>query len=164
MSLALLNRRYRLPLLSFFQRRIRNHADAEDLTHEVFLHVAAAGGGRAIDRPDAYVFQTAANLLRDRSRREQVRADYRQGCLPTGAQGDDSLTPERILAARESLAQVHSALHELSARTRTIFILYRLEYMTRREIAELLGLSVSAVEKHIVRATLRLHERLRSTE
>jgi DNA-directed RNA polymerase specialized sigma24 family protein len=43
-------------------------------------------------------------------------------------------------------------------------ILYRIENMSIREIADLLDLSTSAVEKHIIRATLRLREKLRSSE
>lgn len=39
--------------------------------------MAAAGEREVVARPDAYVFQTAANLLRDRCHRDQVRAEYR---------------------------------------------------------------------------------------
>ena len=163
-SLALLNRRYRPALIAFFMRRLRNHADAEDLTHEVFLRVAAAGGRDVVGRPDAYVFQTAANLLRDRGRREQVRAEYRQGLESSPLLESSSLPPDRIISGRESLSLVLTALRQLSARSRTILILYRIENMSIREIGELLDLSVSSVEKHVFRATLRLRETLRSSE
>jgi len=41
-------------------------------------------------------------------------------------------------------------------RTRTIFILHRLEGRRYRDVAAQLGISVSAVEKHMVRAVQHL--------
>jgi len=160
-TLASLSRKYRPALISFFLRRVRNHADAEDLTHDVLLRVATAGDTQDILRPDAYVFRTAANVLRDRFRRDFVRDTALSQALGTGP-ADAGIEPERILTGQESLATVLDALQELPPRTRSIFILYRLENMSRPEIAGLLGISVSAVEKHVMRATLHLHDRLNS--
>ena len=53
---------------------------------------------------------------------------------------------------REALSEVGAALLELPERTRQVFVLRRLEDMSFREIALRLGLSVSAVEKHMLRA------------
>src|SRR5262245_7121532 len=69
------DRRYRPALMSFFLRRLHNPVEAEDLTQEVLARLAT--GGSAMQNADAYVFQAAANLLRDRMRREQVRGDYK---------------------------------------------------------------------------------------
>ena len=63
-----LNRRFRPALMAFFLRRIGNHAEAEDLTQEVFARLMAMGAEN-LHQADAYVFQMAANLLRDRGRR-----------------------------------------------------------------------------------------------
>ena len=71
-----LSERFRPALIAFFQRRIRNAAEAEDLTQEVLLRVAQKGAAIDASRPDAYVFQIAANLLRDRGRRQKVRNAY----------------------------------------------------------------------------------------
>ncbi|MGH8201495.1 MAG: RNA polymerase sigma factor [Steroidobacteraceae bacterium] len=63
-----LDRRFRAPLLAYFDRRVREHAEAEDLTQEVFIRLAQhpdRHGGHTID---SYVFTFAANLLRDRAK------------------------------------------------------------------------------------------------
>ena len=65
------------------------------------------------------------------------------------AAGDDT---HRIVAGGQALAEVASVLDALPERTRTIFVLRRIEGMRHKEIALRLGISVSAVEKHVVRA------------
>ena len=71
--------RFRPALMAFFLRRIRNFSEAEDLTQEVLLRVAQKSETLDTGRPDAYVFQIAANLLRDRARRTNVRDAYLSG-------------------------------------------------------------------------------------
>jgi len=50
-------------------------------------------------------------------------------------------------------AALVARLKELAERTREIFILYRIENVTRQEIAQAFALSLSSVEKEIARAT-----------
>ena len=155
-----MSQRFRPALLAFFLRRIRNHSEAEDLTQEVLMRIAERGSAIDATRPDAYVFQTAANLLRDRGRRMRVRAAYQQGLGANEASRVEELDPDRVLQARQSLASVVTVLREMPERTRTIFILFRLENMKQREIADMLGISVRTVEQHVIRASTCLRERL----
>ena len=158
----LLNRRFRPALMAFFLRRIGNHAEAEDLTQEVFARLMALGADN-LHQADAYVFQMAANLLRDRGRREKVREAYRFGVLAGEGVGVEPIDPERVLAGRQSLGQIAAALRETPERTRSIFLLYRVEQMKKRDIAETYGISTSAVDKHLMKAMAHLWKRLGST-
>ena len=152
------SQRFRLALMAFFLRRIGNHAESEDLTQEVMLRVAQHGATIDSTRPDGYVFQIAANLLRDRGRRQKVRAAYQAGIGAHEAEWVEERAPDRVLQAKQSLATVVAALRQLPERTRDIFILFRLENMKQREIADMLGISVRTVEQHVVRASLHLRE------
>ena len=49
-----------------------------------------------------------------------------------------------------------AAMEDLPARTREAFVLHRFEEMQYAAIAGHMGISVSAVEKHIMRAIRRL--------
>jgi RNA polymerase sigma factor (sigma-70 family) len=155
-----LNRRFRPALMAYFVRRIRRHSEAEDLTQEVLLRLAERGASVDADRPDAYVFQIASNLLRDRSRREKVRYDYAMALRPEDL-SVEARDPHRVAEAKQTLDVVLAILRTLPERTRTIFILFRLEKMRQRDIAEALGISVRSVEQHVLRATVELRAALR---
>lgn len=159
-----MSQRFRPALMTFFLRRIYNHAEAEDLTQEVLLRVAQRGATIDASRPDGYVFQIAANLLRDRGRRLKVRNAYQAGVGDDETNWIEQRDPVRVLQAKQSLATVLAALRQLPERTRTIFILFRLEGMKQREIADHLGISVRTVEQHVTRASIHLRERLGGEE
>jgi len=155
-----LSGKYRRPLLSFFLKKTGNYADAEDLVHEVFLKLLDVTG----DLPDdeaAYVFTVAQNTFRDRYRRDSVRARYLVHAGHCDAEQMDLLTPERLLSSKIEIDRTMAALGEMSPQSREIFVLFRFEQISQREIAAKLGISVSAVEKHIARVLIRLR-RLRS--
>jgi RNA polymerase sigma-70 factor (ECF subfamily) len=142
--------------MRYFQRRVREAADVEDLVQEVFTRIVARDDTRPVENLSGYVFQTAASVLADRGRRRLSRqADAHQEFDPAH-HGDDELDPERVLSGKQRLRAATAALLSLPERTRTIFVLHRLEGYKHREIAEQLGISVSAVEKQIIRAVQHL--------
>ncbi len=155
-----LNRRFRPGLMAFFLRRLGSHAEAEDLTQEVFVRLADADPAQ-MQSPEAYIFRMAANLLRDRSRREKVRFDYLADAMAADGAGVDVLDPLRVSAARESLVGLTDALRELPERDRAIFILYRLENVDKRDIAQAFEISLSTVERHLARAMAHVTRRVR---
>lgn len=160
-----LDARYRAALMSYFLRRVRDRAEAEDLTQEVFLRIVRRPA-EELENAEVFLFTIAGNLLRDRARRAQTRRACDHRSLDDPA---DDLTrspslvearaPERVLMSQEALGEVLRALDELGERTRDIFILYKLEKMKHREIGALYGLSASAVEKYVRKATAHLAKR-----
>jgi len=159
---ARLDERFRGPLMSFFLRRVRDPAEAEDLTQEVFAKLLTAAARGEIEDVDALVFVTAGNLLKDRGRKAARRAQASAGAIDPALVRElthefvEDRDPERVLLARESFAAVLAALDELGQRTRDIYVLFRLENMKQKEIAELFGIARSTVEKEVMKATLHL--------
>lgn len=162
-ALAHMHRDHRPGLLAFFLRRIHNHSEAEDLTQEVFARIAAMDD-REMRRADAYIFQVAANLLRDRGRRLAVRNDYVAGARAAEGAGIDPIDPYRVAAGREAVHILRAGLDDLPERTRQIFLLFRYEHLDHRTIADSFGISTSAVQKHIYRAMAYLVDRLGEAE
>ena len=62
--------------------------------------------------------------------------------------------------ARQACAQIELYLRELPERVRSVFVLNRFEELTGVEIARRLGVSVSTVEKDMIRAIMHLKGKL----
>ena len=146
----------RSPLTGYFRKRVRQQDEVLDLVQEVFLRLSNRGASDDIENLRGYVFQVAASVLADRQRRRTVRHQDDHVEFDPERTGEPEIGPDRILAGREALKIALAALDQMPERTRTIFVLRRLEGMRYLEIAKRLGLSVSAVEKHMVRAVAQL--------
>jgi RNA polymerase sigma factor (sigma-70 family) len=142
----------RSPLTGYFRRRVRQQDEVPDLVQEVFLRISGRGRLDDIVNLRGYVFQVAGSVLADCRRRRVVRHHDAHIEFDPESMGEDAIGPDRILAGREALKAVLAIVDRMPERTRTIFVLRRLEGMRYLEIAHRLDLSVSAVEKHMIRA------------
>jgi RNA polymerase sigma factor (sigma-70 family) len=162
-----LDQRFRGALFAYFIRRVRDQAEAEDLTQEVFTRLTRYDNSALGKDVRAFVFVVAGNLLKDRARsmvRKLAGAHRSTDANPEIFDAErvfvEDRNPERVLMAKESLRDFVSALNGLNERTRDIFILSRIEHMQQRDIAKLFGITVSAVEKHIVKGFSFLSSRI----
>jgi RNA polymerase sigma-70 factor (ECF subfamily) len=141
-------------LLRFLHARGASDA-AEDLLQELWIK-AAAGAAEPIADPLAYLYRTANNLLLDR-RRSELRRGRREESWTYSAGGwvgeaSDLESGERRAIAREQLRVMETALSELGQPTEGIFRRFRVEGIGQRQIANEMGISLSAVEKHLQKA------------
>jgi RNA polymerase sigma factor (sigma-70 family) len=149
-------RSLRSTLARYFIRRRVPADDAEDLVQDVFLRVARRGSLAGIANVDAYLTSSAGSVLVDWHRRRSVReADAH---VPFELEHHDTAVAaaDEAIAAREELRLTTLHLLELPERTRTAFVLSRLEGLHYREIGARLGISPSAVEKHVAKALAHL--------
>lgn len=156
--------RYRVPLRRFFERRMKASPDPEDLVQEVFVRLIRQGNVKDIHHLDGYVFQVAANVLRDYARRWAVREEEVRHARIDEDSLEGGFSPERVLLGQEAIERVIAALHELPEKTQVIFALYHFESVPQVEIARKLNMSISTVEKHMGRANLHLLTQLRGSE
>lgn len=151
-NMETLARTYAPALKRFFQRRILEHADVDDLVQEVFLRLTRRGTLSDLTNVEGYVFQTAANILRDRLRQRfshQVK-DHQ----PIGEDHveDTAFSPERVLLGREAVARLTAAIQGLPPRTQATFILLRVEGLSRVDAARRLDVSLSTLDKDMAKA------------
>jgi RNA polymerase sigma factor (sigma-70 family) len=146
-------------LRRYFSKRVPS-GDIDDLVQEVFVRMQMHQLGPPIEHMDRYLFTVAASVLTDQARRRAVRHESEHESLQESHHPTEERTPERVLLDRETLDVVVAAISDLPARTRDVFVLHRFEEMTCNRIAKQLGMSISAVEKHLMKALRVLHSRL----
>jgi RNA polymerase sigma-70 factor (ECF subfamily) len=146
----------RRSLARYFGRRLRDGSEVEDLVQEVFARVVARDSTTPIGHLGKYLYQTAASVLADYARRRSARHSEAHVEFNPDLHGETDFDPERIVSGREDVAAATAALLSLPERTRTVFLLRRLDGVPARDVAAQLGVSISAVEKHMVRAVRHL--------
>lgn len=148
-------------LRRFMLARKCDPAEVDDLLQDLFLKLDKVESG-PVSNPRAYLYRMADNLLHDR-RRHRRRQEERDDLWARTRTGPDLVravepSPEDSAISRDELARVNAALAEMPERTAEIIGLYRLEGMSQKAIAARLGISLSAVEKHLQRAYRHLHD------
>ncbi|MFJ4142601.1 sigma-70 family RNA polymerase sigma factor [Pseudomonas sp. NPDC089734] len=135
-----------------FKVRLRKRLGSEDLAndvlHETYLRVDRMVEPENLTRPNAYLYRMALNIAADRR-----ESDAR---LLTGSEiedmlqiTDEALDPARMVGGQKEIQSLLSALYELPARRRRIFIAARLEEAPHLEISQRFGISTRMVEKEL---------------
>lgn len=147
-------------LRRYFHRRTGDSEAAQDLTQEVFLRLTGSPTRYELAKPFAYLQRIARNLLIDRGRRNAAMLAYAH--LPY----DENMCPRfeadqnYAIEANDLLARYELALAGLSAKSRRIFLLHRVDELTYSQISEILEISIGTVEYHMGRALSHLDRAL----
>jgi RNA polymerase sigma-70 factor, ECF subfamily len=158
-------RRHRDAAFGIAYRLVGNREDAMDVVQESFIHVmrgAQAFRGQSSFRTWLYriVTHAALDYRRWRSLRTAESLDSETSAEP--AAGPSQQTPLEEAAERDLRTAIESALANVSEKNRAALVLFALEGMSYKEIAEVLGISVGTVMSRIFNARQRLRELLAS--
>lgn len=140
-------------LKNFLKRFLSRAEDIEDLTQEAYLNAYRAEQERGVEQPKAYLFRAAKNLaLNELNRKSQQMTVYIEDRLASiPLDGNDSVEDE--VEAQQSIALYYEAVAALPKRCRRVFLLRKVNGMRQKDIAEHLGITISAVEKHLRNGT-----------
>jgi RNA polymerase sigma-70 factor (ECF subfamily) len=145
--------RYKQPLYGFFQRRVANPAQAEELAQETFLAVLRASARyEACALFRTYLYAIGFRILRAHRRKAGFRAIF----LGAQAEGHEPGMESSVSADMV----VRQAVGKLESLDREILMLREFEQLSYAEIAEVLALPVNTVRSRLFRARTALHDLL----
>lgn len=135
---------------------------AAELVQESFIIFFRESKKQTIDHPRGFLFRVAKNLAYDHIKHRKVTENYQQTTEQTQLAPSEFPSAEKLVSVDERLTAIKRILDELPLRTQEIFIMNRVYGMTYAETALELGISDSAVEKHMARALLHCRRQFKN--
>lgn len=147
---------------------VRNSADAEEITQDVYVEVfRSAGAFRADAGVMTWLYRIAVNKSLDllKSRKRQKRFAFLTSLFDTDTgqllhDPPDFVHPGVALEQQENAAQLFAAIDTLPDKQKTAYVLTRVEGLSNIETASVMAISVGAVESLLTRATENLRKQL----
>jgi RNA polymerase sigma-70 factor (ECF subfamily) len=141
-------RQYEEPICSYLARLTGDLGRAQDLTQETFLRAyKALSKGECWENPRAWLYRVASRLATDDYRRRKLLQ-----WLPLRTADASVNRGESIEAVTIERMAVQAALQTLPPKYRVPLVLYVYEEWSVAQVAETMGLSVSAVKMRLSRA------------
>ena len=137
-------------LRGWLRRRLGDRDRAADIAQDTFLRLLVTrrmpeqGDGRR------FLAQIARNLVIDQWRRQRIEQAYLDSLTAMPEPETPSLETRAMVI--ETLMQIDAMLDEMPAKVREAFLLSQFEGLTYPQIAERLDVSVSSVQKYMLRA------------
>ena len=140
--------RYAGELQRFVSNKFGGVDEADDIVQDAFHNFLRAKCTESIDNPRAYLYQTAHNLALNRIRKQSYHENY----LAEPRDEHEDRGPERVVLGQKNLDHLDKILSALPENCKRAFILRRVHEKPYKEISRELGVSVSSVEKYLVKA------------
>lgn len=151
-------------LKRFLGRFLYRKEDIDDMAQEAFLRAYKATEGRDIEFPKAYLFRVAKNLaLKELGRKSKQMTDYLEESLVEDETNASDLLEEHLVA-EQKINLYFDAIAELPPQCRRVFLMRKVQALPHLAIANELGISKSAVEKHIAIGVARCHQYMKAQE
>ena len=148
---------HRAALLGFVRKRVSTDTEAADLVQEAYSRLLRYRKGQNLESLKSLLFQIAINLLTDRARLVRSEHISLQDDFPLEAENPSGY---RQVAGEQDLMRLKSAIAVLPRRCREVFVLRRFHGMNHQQIADRLGITLKAVERHITNAVHLCRKRM----
>ncbi len=163
-------RKYQRQAVAVSYRLLGSSHDALEVTQDAFLK--AFSGLATLKKPEAFagwfmriVSNLSLNFRRSRKTRSSLPLDDLLGPAEASGTGNEAaaigIDPAHQLQSSEMGRQLLEALKRLPEKQRLAIIMFTIEQMPQKQIAESLQCSVEAVKWHVFQGRKKLKEMLR---
>jgi RNA polymerase sigma-70 factor (ECF subfamily) len=140
---------------------VQNIEDAEEVTQDVFTSIFRnASKFKGDSSLSTWIYRitinTSLNQLKKKKRQSIFRSEQQETDKP------NFVHPGVLLERQENAAYLFKVIDTLADNQKTAFILSYVEDLPRQEVAEIMSLSLKAVESLLQRAKHNLRERLKN--
>ena len=156
-------RRYQKQAVAVSYRLLGNTNDALEVTQDAFLKAFVSL--KTLEQPEAFrgwlmriVSNLSLNYRRSRKTRSQLPLDDILGPEEGASSQPD---PMQRVAGQELGAKLQEALSQLPEKQRAALVLFTIEQLPQKEVAETLKCSVEAVKWHVFQGRKKLKELLK---
>ena len=139
--------------------RLGNTSDAEDVTQEAFLKLWKVAPNWKQDKAQVstWLYRVVSNLCKDRYRRTTL-----EGTASTEKPTDEATSPTYGLEEQYRQKALYAAMSALPEGQRLAVQLRHIDELTNPQIAEIMGVSVEAIESLVARGKRKLTKILQS--
>jgi RNA polymerase sigma factor (sigma-70 family) len=153
--------RHGAALHRYLRRFTSGVEDVEDLGQETDVRIYTIQDFERVESPRALLFRIAHNLAVERLRRQTARATDSVGDFePLNVDTPEASADEQI-DARRRFEIFCAAVERLPPLCRRVFVLRKVHKLSHAEIAQVLGISHSTIEKHVAKGLMRCRDYLR---
>ena len=129
---------------------------AEDIVQDAFVKLWKQCADIIFNTAKSLIFKICNNALLNEFAHKKVKLRYE--AMPRDDRDHES--PDFILETEEFKDKLEQAIAKLSAKEREVFLLSRIDKKTYKEIAEIIGITVKAVERRMSNAFINLRKML----
>lgn len=143
-------------LRNYLYYKFGNLESAEDIVQESFIKLWQKCADIVLEKAKSFLYTVATNMFLNEKSHDKVVLKFQQ--IP---QDDTNIeSPEFLMLEKEYMVKLQKTLAQLPDGQREVFLLNRIDKKTYAEIAELLNISVKAVEKRMHNALKQLREKI----
>jgi len=144
-------------LRNYLFYKFGNEEQASDVAQEAFIKLWENCASVPFEKAKSYVYTIANNTTLNQIAHQKVVLNYSKNVAKPFITNE---SPEYVLEEEEFRIKLQTAIGNLTESQRTAFLLNRIDGKKYSEIAEMLDISIKAVEKRISGALVSLRKEI----
>jgi RNA polymerase sigma-70 factor (ECF subfamily) len=145
-------RKFYEPATKYIYYKCGNLQRAEDIVQNVFIKLWNLCATITFSKAKSYIYTASNNSFLNEVAHEKVVLKHQK----TVTENTDHESPDFLIEVEEFRIKLKAAINTLNPKEREVFLMSRVEQKTYREIAEITGLTVKAIERRMSKALKEL--------